>query len=291
MSTMSPSSCVPPASVTVIVGRGGDFLSPLLEGEIRHVDKITQLASLDGVTRLVLIDPVLSRHAAMNWLAHADRTGVSVWMHAALLPILKTAGRPPRRIGGVPFYCFEGLPVAPLKRMDKTAALLVALAILPGILPLLALLVLRVWLKDGRPVVFAQRRIGYQGHPFTIYKFRTMHPSQTAAKRVTAAGERLRRHGLDELPQFFNLLQGKMALIGPRPLPVAEHPQAAGVGAWMSTRERVLPGLTGLYQVCPHRRTLGLYEMCILDAFWIHNRSLRLNAWILMRTVVTMLRG
>jgi lipopolysaccharide/colanic/teichoic acid biosynthesis glycosyltransferase len=117
-----------------------------------------------------------------------------------------------------------------------------------------------------------------------------MHPTQQA-KSITEAGERLRRHGLDELPQIFNLLRGNMSLIGPRPLPVDEHPQDGGIGAWMSTREQVMPGLTGLYQICPHRRTLGLAEMCVLDAYWIHNRTLRLNAWILLRTAVAMFQG
>ena len=169
---------------------------------------------------------------------------------------------------------------------------LLGLLALPAALPLLGLLALRVGLTDGRPVVFAQKRIGYRGRRFTIYKFRTMgHARARQARQVTDAGERLRRHGLDELPQLFNLLCGSMALIGPRPLPIDEHPRGNGIGAWMATREQVMPGLTGLYRVCPGRRDLGLAEMCVLDAYWIHNRSPRLNAWILLRTVVAMWRG
>jgi lipopolysaccharide/colanic/teichoic acid biosynthesis glycosyltransferase len=279
------------AAATLIVGRGGDALRPLFQGTVRCQEAAGEASdALDGVTHLVLADPAISRHAAMNWLAHADRFGIQVWMHAPLLPILKTAGLPPRQIGTTAFHCFAGLRDRPCPGLGGVAVPLLALVILPCVLPLLALLALRVWLTDGRPVVFAQKRIGYRGVPFTIYKFRTMHPTQQA-KSITEAGERLRRHGLDELPQIFNLLRGNMSLIGPRPLPVDEHPQDGGIGAWMSTREQVMPGLTGLYQICPHRRTLGLAEMCVLDAYWIHNRTLRLNAWILLRTAVAMFQG
>jgi lipopolysaccharide/colanic/teichoic acid biosynthesis glycosyltransferase len=187
---------------------------------------------------------------------------------------------------------FSCSPCARPPVANRVLSPLLALVALPAALPLLGLLALRVWLTDGRPVVFAQKRIGYRGRRFTIYKFRTMgHVRVRQARQVTDAGERLRRHGLDELPQLFNLLFGSMALIGPRPLPIDEHPRGNGLGAWMATREQVMPGLTGLYQVCPGRRGLGLAEMCVLDAYWIHNRSPQLNAWILLHTVVAMCRG
>jgi len=247
---------------------------------------------LEGVAELVLADAAMPRATAMAWLAQADRAGAAVWMPAALLPELSRAGIRPRPLGGTTFYRFQGLRADGGRGLAARLSPLLALLALPAALPLLGLLALRVLLTDGRPVVFAQKRIGYRGRRFTIYKFRTMgHARARRARQVTDAGERLRRHGLDELPQLFNLLAGSMALIGPRPLPIDEHPRGNGLGAWMSTRGRVMPGLTGVYQVCPGRRDLGLAEMCVLDAYWIHNRSPRLDAWILLRTVVAMCRG
>ena len=280
-------------SATLIVGRGGEALRASFPGAACDARPAPAPYPLEGVAELVLADPALPRAAAMAWLAQADQAGAAVWMPAELLPELARAGIRPRMIDGTPFYRFQGLKTDGDRGAAVRLAPLAALLALPAALPLLALLALRVWLTDGRPVVFAQKRIGYRGRRFTIYKFRTMgHARARQARQVTYAGERLRRHGLDEMPQIFNLLSGSMALIGPRPLPVDEHPRGNGLGAWMSaTRERVLPGLTGLYQVCPGRRGLGLAEMCVLDAYWIHNRSPRLDAWILLRTFVAMFRG
>lgn len=290
MDCRPPDSIPPSADATLIVGQNASAMAPLFPGPVRITDA-RKPSSLSGLKYVVLTDPGWSHHDAMTWLSHADQSGVTVWMPAALLPVLQTAGVLPRRIGGQPFFRFAGLPRRQRRWPVETLSPLLALAVMPVLLPVLAVVALRVWTTDGRPIVFAQRRIGHGGKRFTIYKFRTMFAARASAKQVTEAGERLRRHGLDELPQFFNLLTGSMALIGPRPLPVDEHPKNNGVGAWMATRERVRPGLTGLYQVCPHRRDIGLVDMCILDAYWMHNRSLRLNAWIMMRTVVAMFQG
>ena len=287
-----PSLPPPAGSATLIVGHGAEALRAGFPGAACDAPSALNPYPLEGVAELVLADAAMPRATAMAWLAQADRAGAAVWMPAALLPELARTGIRPRRLGGTPFYRFRGLSAAGGRGLGARLSPLLALLALPAALPLLALLALRVGLTDGRPVVFAQKRIGYRGRRFTIYKFRTMgHARVRQARQVTDAGERLRRHGLDELPQLFNLLSGSMALIGPRPLPIDEHPRGNGLGAWMAMRERVMPGLTGLYQVCPGRRDLGLAEMCVLDAYWIHNRSPRLNAWILLRTVVAMCRG
>ena len=289
---MPASSITPDATAaTLIVGRASSDLRAFFTGEVRVQESYGAAPPpLDGIDQLVLADPTCSGHTAMNGLVYADRFGTAVWMHAALLPVLATAGIRPCLIGGMPLYGFPGLRIRTRNWPIEATSPLLAVLLLPALLPLLALLALRVWLTDGYPVVFAQRRIGRSGRPFTIYKFRTMQGSRTSQK-ITESGERLRRHGLDEVPQFFNLVRGAMALIGPRPLPVDEHPQGNGIGAWMATREQVMPGLTGLYQVCPRRRSLGLAEMCILDAYWMHNRSCRFNTWILLRTATAMFRG
>ena len=282
----------PVGSATLIIGRGGEALRAGFPGAACDTPSAAHPYPLEGVAELVLADAAMPRATAMAWLAEADRAGAAVWMPEALLPELARAGIRPRMAGGTPFYRFQGVETDGGRGFAARLSPLLALLALPAALPLLGLLALRVWLTDGRPVVFAQKRIGYRGRRFTIYKFRTMgHARARQARQVTDAGERLRRHGLDELPQLFNLLAGSMALIGPRPLPIDEHPRGNGLGAWMATRGRVTPGLTGLYQVCPGRRDLGLAEMCMLDAYWIHNRSPRLDAWILLRTFVAMFRG
>lgn len=137
-------------------------------------------------------------------------------------------------------------------------------------LPLMALVALMVVVSSGMPIIFRQTRIGKNGKPFTLYKFRTMvndaerekkkllpynESSGPAFKiyndpRFTRIGRFLSHTGLDELPQLFNVLTGDMSLVGPRPLPVSE---AKKLVSWMQERHTVLPGiispaiLTGKY--------------------------------------------
>lgn len=137
-------------------------------------------------------------------------------------------------------------------------------------LPLQGLISVLIVTMSGFPIVFRQKRTGKNGLPFVMYKFRTMvhgaekkksayahlNESQGPAfkirndPRFTRIGAFLSHTGLDELPQLFNVLRGDMALIGPRPLPVAE---AKKLKSWMKVREQILPGiispaiLTGRY--------------------------------------------
>ncbi|MBI5018967.1 sugar transferase [Candidatus Gottesmanbacteria bacterium] len=137
-------------------------------------------------------------------------------------------------------------------------------------LPLQVLIAILIMMMSGLPIVFRQKRTGKNGAPFVMYKFRTMvngaekkkpayahlNESQGPAfkirkdPRFTGIGAFLSHTGLDELPQLFNVLRGDMALIGPRPLPIAE---AQKLKPWMRVREQILPGiispaiLTGKY--------------------------------------------
>ena len=135
----------------------------------------------------------------------------------------------------------------------------VAAAALVALLPVLAVVALLVRATSRGPVLYSQRRLGLGGRGFTIYKFRTMvadaEPDGRAVwaheddPRCTRIGGRLRRFGLDELPQLWNVLRGDMSLVGPRP----ERPEFAGEFAqrWprFDVRLAVRPGITGLAQV------------------------------------------
>lgn len=291
-SLQPPPPAPPRGRATLIAGRGGEALRASFPGAVCDARAAPGPAYPAGrFTSLVLADAALPRDTILAWLAWAGQAGASLWVPAACLPELARAGIRPRLAGAAPFYRFRALRAETGRGTLALLSPLLALLAMPPALPLLALLALRVRLTDGRPVLFAQQRVGYRGRRFAIYKFRTM-VGDYQARQVTHAGEWLRRHGLDELPQLFNLLTGGMSLIGPRPLPLEEYPHGDdGPAAWMALRERAMPGLTGLYQVCPSRRGLGLSEMCILDAYWLHNRSARLNARILLRTAAAVCGG
>jgi len=132
-----------------------------------------------------------------------------------------------------------------LKRAFDAAASFVGLLVLAAPLALIAL---AVWFDSGRPVLFRQTRIGRQGKPFTMLKFRTMVRNAESAgrlsvgedSRVTRVGRILRRYKLDEFPQLVNVLRGDMSLVGPRP----EVPEYAFIYPEQSRVWSVRPGIT-----------------------------------------------
>jgi len=177
-----------------------------------------------------------------------------------------------------------------LKRCCDFVIAFGALAVLSPLLGGVALAV-RIWM--GRPVLFRQVRIGLDERPFTALKFRTMRDLRDAdgqllpdAVRLPRLGRMLRSTSLDELPQLWIVLKGEMSLVGPRPL-------YARYLAHYSTRERlrhrVRPGITGLAQVSG-RNLIDWDQRLELDARYAEQVALRLDAAIVLRTVMLVLR-
>jgi lipopolysaccharide/colanic/teichoic acid biosynthesis glycosyltransferase len=156
--------------------------------------------------------------------------------------------------------------------------------------PLLLLAAGVVRLSLGPPVLFRQLRIGLDGRPFTILKFRTMRPErfpgESDTDRLPLVGRLLRAASLDELPQLVNILTGDMSLIGPRPtLPEqVQHYTSRQHG-----RHAVRPGLTGWAQV-NGRNSLSWPERIELDLWYIDHRSTSLDLRIVGRTMLRLMR-
>ena len=166
-----------------------------------------------------------------------------------------------------------------MKRFLDTVIVLLAA---PLWLPLTAIVALAVRLAEGAPVVFRQERAGLHGEPFVMLKFRTMRSgSGSDAERMTRFGRFLRSASLDELPQLFHVLSGKMSLVGPRPLPTAYLPRYSPEQA---RRHEVRPGITGWAQV-NGRNAISWEEKFRLDVWYVDNRSLLLDIEILFKTV------
>ncbi len=174
--------------------------------------------------------------------------------------------------------------------------------------PVLAVIALLVTLTSPGPVLFRHRRVGHGGETFEVLKFRTMYDGaeREAARlfaesndgsgpldklrddpRVTGTGRWLRRFSLDELPQLWNVLNGTMALVGPRPSSPAE---VARFAPEELPRLGVRPGVTGLAQVSG-RSDLGWEDGIRLDLEYVERRSLRLDLLILLRTPAAVLGG
>lgn len=170
--------------------------------------------------------------------------------------------------------------------------------------PIIALIVIAIKVDDKGPALFIQTRLGRYGESFRMLKFRTMivdaekikhrSPNESAVlfkiktdPRLTRVGARLRRLGLDELPQLFNIMRGEMSFIGPRPLLPEEDDRYTHLD---KTRQLVKPGLTGLWQVSG-RSDLPWDEAISLDLEYVEHCSLRLDLLIFLRTFSTILSG
>jgi exopolysaccharide biosynthesis polyprenyl glycosylphosphotransferase len=167
--------------------------------------------------------------------------------------------------------------------------------------PLLAAIAIAIKLDSRGPVLFRQRRMGRNGVPFEMLKFRTMTDGSEARKsalaarneaegglfkikddpRITRVGARLRQFSVDELPQLFNVLRGDMSLVGPRPLVLDEDDRIEG---WRRSRLELPPGITGPWQVFGSAR-IPLNEMVKIDYLYGANWSLWLDVKTLLRTV------
>ena len=169
-----------------------------------------------------------------------------------------------------------------------------AAALFALLAPLLLLLSLLVLTGLGRPVLFRQVRSGLGGRRFAMIKFRSMRDLRDSrgdllpdAQRTTALGQFLRRSRLDELPELINIVRGDMDFVGPRPL--LPH-SVALMGRDGVERGKVRPGLTGLAQVSGNT-LLTLEEKLRFDLWYVRHRSARLDAQIIVRTLLVVVGG
>jgi putative colanic acid biosynthesis UDP-glucose lipid carrier transferase len=170
--------------------------------------------------------------------------------------------------------------------------------------PLMLAIAIGVKRSSPGPVLFRQRRYGLDGKEIVVYKFRSMtvcedggdvQQATRSDPRVTRFGAFLRRTSMDELPQFINVLQGRMSIVGPRPHAVAHNEQYRKLIKGYMVRHKVKPGITGLAQINGLRgETETLDEMKArieYDLAYLRNWSLRLDLSIILRTIWVVLRG
>ena len=153
------------------------------------------------------------------------------------------------------------------------------------LLPIMVLIFSIVWATIGFPI-FTQKRPGLNGKVFTVYKFKTLYESTkniSESKRQNKIGNFLRKTGLDELPQLFNVLENNMSLVGPRPLLIDYLKKYS---KYENKRHLVKPGITGLAQVNPDPSGIKSWKKSIkLDVYYAKNLNLFLDIKILFKTV------
>ncbi len=257
-------------------------------------------------TVIVLSCPELDGRALRRLAWSLERSEVDLIVASALVDVAgdRTTVRP---VDGLPMLHLDHANLTGVRRWAKsTVDKIGAAALLLALSPLLLGAAVLIRCTSPGPALFKQERIGKDGRPFTIWKFRTMHVDAERRRshlthrnecdgalfkmkddpRVTTVGRYLRRFSIDEFPQLVNVLRGDMSLVGPRP-PLAT--EVAAYEADMRRRLVVKPGMTGLWQVSG-RSDLSWEEAVRLDLRYVEHWTLSLDFVILLRTVTAIIR-
>ncbi len=279
-------------------------------GRFRSLGTVAQLPDLvgrGGVDQIIVALPAESHDEMAPIVGLCERHGVGL----KIVPDLFETS-----LGRVNVDQIAGIPLLdvkdrPLRRLERGAKRLIDMVVagmgLVVTLPICAVIALFIRLESGSPVFITQDRVGLGGQVFHCWKFRTMRRNAGELRsvlenlnevdgplfkirndpRCTPLGRRLRRFSLDELPQLWNVLRGDMSLVGPRP-PLPQEVEQ--YDPRQRRRLLVKPGMTGLWQVSG-RSDLHFDEMVMMDVYYASNWSLALDAKILLRTVVAVVRA
>jgi putative colanic acid biosysnthesis UDP-glucose lipid carrier transferase len=270
-------------SVGRVVGRFDDVIDCVRRHQVRDVYVTLPLSRQPRL--LALLDRLCDTGVSIYYVP--DLEGIPV-MHGRL-----------RTLDGVPLVGLLESPFVGVNGVVKRLSdIVLSLLILLVISPVMLLLAVGVRLSSPGPVIFKQRRNGVDGREIIIYKFRSMTATDDGAvvrqakrgdPRITPFGAFLRRTSLDELPQFINVLQGQMSIVGPRPHAVAHNEEYRRIiGAYM-LRHKIKPGITGWAQILGHRGETDeigkMVARVACDIDYLRNWSLGLDLRIIARTV------
>lgn len=279
-------------------------MTRILVRRLRIVDGWTWLENDMAAVLLSNCDREAANVVAERFTAQCEQIGVRVETEIDLYPEEGTNGTP--RWEDVPtFSLVESLLASPPTAIKRAMDITVSLLGIVCLSPLILLLMVGIRVTSPGPIFFLQPRRGYLGQSFRMWKFRSMIVGAEARQadlrvknqvdgpafkmkddpRVTWLGRLMRSTSLDELPQLFHVLSGKMSLVGPRPLPLRE---ADGCAPWQRPRMEVVPGLTCIWQVSG-RSNVAFEEWMRMDRRYLPGRSLCRDLLLLVRTVPAVL--
>ncbi len=296
--------------VGIFDDRGPDRVSPLVAGypKLGNIDELVEFARNSRLDLLIVSLPVTAEKRLLELLNKLWVLPVDIRLSAHTNK-LRFRPRTYSYIGNVPFIDISDKPIADwdfVKKwlFDKVVATLALIALAPVML----LIGLAIKFDSKGPVLFRQKRLGFNNEQIDVYKFRTMYADSTDAEasklvtkndpRVTRVGRFLRKTSLDELPQFFNVVKGDLSLVGPRPhalkAKAADKLYADAVDGYFA-RHRVKPGVTGWAQINGWRGETDTQEKILRrvehDLYYIENWSVTFDLYILLMTPFALLKG
>jgi exopolysaccharide biosynthesis polyprenyl glycosylphosphotransferase len=260
------------------------------------IDDAENVIAGHAIDHVFVALPHASSSAMMALLDRLVRSVVSIHVVPDLLQFMVLRSRV-EDLDGLPTINLSEAPMEGWSRFVKRAFdLVVAMAALVVLSPLMILIALLIWLEDGGPVLYRQVRMGLDGKPFDILKFRSM---RVGAERDTGAvwaekddprrtriGRVIRAWSLDELPQLLNVIAGDMSVIGPRPERPEFVEQFRAEFPHYMLRHKVRAGMTGWAQVHGWRGNTSIRMRIEHDLYYIENWSLLLDVKILFMTIV-----
>lgn len=259
-------------------------------------EDLERLVSEHKISEVFVAMPEASEERVMRVLAELQRLGVT-WRVVPRFHHLMASKVRIETLDSVPLVTpAERAPSVFGQIAKRVLDLVLSLAVIVLAAPVFVLTAILIKKASPGPVFFAQRRIGKDGKPFQMLKFRTMHASAMAEAesprkaddpRITPIGRWLRRFSLDELPQFLNVIQGDMSVVGPRPemeFIVAQY------GPLDRERLRAKPGITGLWQIS-YARQAAIHENLDYDLYYIDHQSFLLDLVIIALTVFAVVKG
>jgi len=269
---------------------GGELLGPLT--------KLAEFVREKGVREVYITLPLGSQPRIVELLEQVQGTTASLFFVPDVFGISIIQGRL-QDISGVPVVGICETPFTGTNQLVKRLSdIVLASIILVLISPILLALAIGVKLSSPGPVIFKQRRNGLDGEEIIVYKFRSMRTQDNGAvvkqatkgdSRITPFGAFIRKTSLDELPQFINVLQGRMSIVGPRPHAVAHNEEYRQLIKAYMVRHKVKPGITGWAQVNGLRGETDTIDKMIArveyDLEYLRNWSLALDLQIILRTV------
>ncbi|MET0382171.1 MAG: undecaprenyl-phosphate glucose phosphotransferase [Burkholderiaceae bacterium] len=265
---------------------------------IGALKSLPEFIGVHGVKDVFITLPLTSQPRIQSLLESLQNTTASIHFVPDVFGVSVIQGRL-EDMGGVPVV---GLMVAPFTGINgfvkRVSDIVLSVAILILISPILIALAIGVKMSSPGPVIFRQRRTGLDGEIIDVYKFRSMRATDDGPvvvqatrgdSRITPFGAFIRKTSLDELPQFINVLQGRMSIVGPRPHAVAHNEQYRKLVKAYMARHKVKPGITGWAQVNGLRgETETLDKMASrieFDLEYLRNWTLGLDLRIIARTV------
>ena len=271
--------------------------------ELGSLDQLANLVQAYQVQIIYLSLPMASQPRILHILDELKDTTASIYFVPDMFVTDLIQGHS-GSVNGMPVISVCETPFKGTNGVVKRLGDIVfSLLILTLIFPLLLVIAAAVKLGSPGPIIFKQRRYGLDGGEILVYKFRSMSVTEDGGaikqaqkndKRVTRLGAFLRRSSLDELPQFINVLQGRMSIVGPRPHAVAHNELYRKLIKGYMVRHKVKPGITGWAQVNGYRgetETLDKMQGRIdFDLDYLRNWSLRLDVHIILKTILLVLK-